>query len=177
MPNAFLELRAKKLTELDINTRETGDTTLDRAFELMDDPEQRAPEIVVPELNYLAERWEEETNDPQAALDLRADLAEYMTRTWDEINSVPQPKRGVHWSMGRNVVLSVCFLQAELETTGQFNIDMGEELGAINKAATRRMSDAQKRKIAVTGGVVETPGERSAEAVEDEETGDEDGTN
>jgi len=173
MPNAFLEKRAKLLVLVDVYARENSDPVLDRAFELMAKPELRDPEIVVPTLDYYAERREEATDNAEEAYEYRLELAEWAALTWEQINSVPGAKRGLDYNMHRAMILDLCHTQAQLEFNGQFNLDTGEQLAIINKSAANRLSDAQKQTIAVTGGVVETPGEVSAEIVEEEDDGEE----
>ena len=163
MTSAYLQQRADLIVKLDTVSRERQPEVTARTVELLDDPEQRDPDAVRLVLDYLAERHEEENDSEEGALEFRATLAEYMARDWKAINSVKAPARGATYQTARAAVLWLCESQAFTEIVAREALDFGGNMGDNNAQAAARMSENEKKKIAVTGGVAETPGQVAAE--------------
>lgn len=163
MPSAFLVERQRVIVELDANARDNTDAVIDRAFELLDRPEERDPDVVRLRLDYVAERYEEETNSSRGALELREVLTAYFAMPWAKMQEIPGRKRGVNYQAARQLVLSTAYEQAVCEIIAQGALACGEEMGTNNAAAAERMSASQIKQMAATGGVDKTPGQLAAQ--------------
>lgn len=156
MTSEFLRQRADIIIALDTQTRESANAVIDRMVELLDKPKERDHEIVIETLNYIAERAEEETDDAEFALAQRETIATFFASTWKEITDVPLPARGAVYNLAQSLVLDHCLMQAQLEIIGVRAIEAGEAMAAINRAAAKRLSPAQKKELARSGGIKES---------------------
>ncbi len=156
MPAKFTQARAVKLIQVNDIVVEQRDPFGERYLELMENPEQRNIDIMRRSVGYLAERYAEETGDPEAAAGYAADLASFVVQPFSAIAAIPLPVRGSLHSDGAALVSEISRYQAWTETTAIETLEVGTEMAKINAVAARRMTTAQKETMSTEGGIKET---------------------
>jgi hypothetical protein len=156
MPATFITARALKIIDLNNLVNEKRDPFDVRYRELLENPQERDPEIVAREIGKLVDLDHREKGDEEAAKKLASDLAWFVVRPFSVIADVPLSERGLLHSTGAALVSEIARLQAWTETTGIDALEIGEDMGRINRAAAQRMTPAQIDNMATEGGIKET---------------------
>lgn len=161
MPAKFTTARALKLIDLKALVEEKREETGDRYLRLMEHPKERDLGIAKQAIGYMMERYAEESGDNEAARGYAADLAAFSVQPFSAISEVPLPKRGDIHSTGAALVSAICWQQALMEIVAVDALEIGTEMGALNKAAASRMSTPQKKTMATEGGIKKSIAELS----------------
>ena len=163
MPATFITKRAAELVKVNQIVAEKRDPFGERYLELMEKPEDRDITIARNAIGYLAERYADETGDSDAAIGHARDLASFAVQKFSTISAVPLPKRGSVHSDGAALVSELCRYQAWLETTALDALEVGDKMGKLNEQTAKRMSTAQVKSMARSGGIKETIGQMTKE--------------
>lgn len=164
MSRSFVQERATKLVELDRLARDEADAYVARYRELLEDPDQRDMEMAMVDLAYLQERYAEETGNEALASAYVEELSEFTALSWDEIHAVDLTTRGNMWTEGRALVSVEAERQALIEIVARRALEIGDEMGQINRRAAGRLNIGAKRKMAREGGIKETIGQLARES-------------
>lgn len=156
MPSTFIISRSQYLVDLNALVEEKREETGARFEHLMEHPKEREPGIAVQAIGYMMERYAEESGDDEAARGYAADLCALAVQPFGVISEVPLPKRGDIHSTGAALVSAICWRQAMMEIVAVDALQIGTEMGMLNKAAASRMSTVQKKTMAHEGGLKKT---------------------
>jgi hypothetical protein len=167
VPSIFISARAQYLIDLNMLVDADKDEYGDRYLHLMETPKDRDQDIARDAIGYMAERYEEESGDAEAAAGYASDLCSLAVLPFGAISEVPLPKRGDIHSTGAALVSAISERQALMETVAVTALEIGTEMGKLNKAAASRMSTPQKKAMAKEGGLKKTIAELSKPAKDD----------
>ena len=114
MPTA-VEQHADAKLDLDEFRAEMSDVYAARERELLDNPDERDPEIVDQWLGRLAERAAEELGDEALAEAYYERLADAVALSWDDLHNIPVAPRGAAHSAAQAAILGIARQQAFAE--------------------------------------------------------------
>lgn len=156
MSSTFIAARAVKLIELNGLVDANKDPYGERFVHLMEHPRDRDPDIARDAIGYIMTRYADEVDSDELAREYAQDLSGFAGLPFATISEIPLPTRGVLHSTGAALVSAICDRQAWLESVGVDALEIGNEMGRLNKAAASRMSTAQKKTMAKDGGLKKT---------------------
>ena len=159
MPSTFIQARAVKLVQLNALVAENSEAYGDRYLHLMENPADRDPAIARDCIGYMTARYVDETGDEAAAEGYATDLVSMAVLPFGTISEIPLPQRGDIHSTGAAMVSAISARQALMELVGVDALEIGTEMGRLNKAAAGRMTTPQKETMATEGGLKKTVAE------------------
>ncbi|MCP4674260.1 MAG: hypothetical protein GY854_01835 [Deltaproteobacteria bacterium] len=145
MAEQFLENRAKRLVELDDLAESRRGALEARYAELLNDPDQRDPDIMADAIGALLETLIVEMDNEEYAEFYIGLVADFLALSYEEICSEPIPDRGDLWGTGQALVRAVASRQASVEILSAEALSIGQDMGNINAQASGRMTHKQKQ--------------------------------
>lgn len=152
----FLDDQAEHLVRLERLSDKAIDDYADRYIELLNNPDERIPEIAVNIIGYLYVRDSETTGDEDLALAYYTRVDEFLDLSWRQLHSIPLSKRGNFWQSAQSIIDVWCSRQARIESGFvSLVLEQAREHSINKRREWLDLSPTERERLAKASGIAE----------------------